>query len=90
MRSRLLLWSGVGTVGALGAMGGAWILSLPPASALTAPPPMEMASDEGWGGNGFGFFFQQQRDPYVQPANPRRRGQNQYYQPAQPVPRSFW
>ena len=55
----------------------------------TAPPPMEMASDDGWGGNGFGFFFPQ-RDPYVQPANPRRRGQYQYYQPAQPVQRGFW
>ncbi|WP_314959259.1 L,D-transpeptidase [Bradyrhizobium cosmicum] len=54
----------------------------------TAPPPMEMASDDGWGGNGFGFF--QQRDPYPQPVNPRRRGQYQYYQPAQPMPRSFW
>jgi len=60
----------------------------------TAPPPMEMASDDGWGGNGWGGngfgFFQQQRDPYVQPANPRRRGQYQYYQPAQPVQRGFW
>jgi lipoprotein-anchoring transpeptidase ErfK/SrfK len=56
----------------------------------TAPPPMEMASDDGWGngGNGFGFFFQ--RDPNPQPVNPRRRGQNQYYQPAQPMQRSFW
>lgn len=63
----------------------------------TAPPPMEMASDDGWGnggngwgngGNGFGFFFQQQPNP--QPVNPRRRGQYQYYQPAQPMQRSFW
>ncbi|MDI3566105.1 L,D-transpeptidase [Bradyrhizobium sp. Arg816] len=55
----------------------------------TAPPPMEMASDEGWGngGNGFGFFFQQ---PNPQPVNPRRRGQYQYYQPAQPMQRGFW
>ncbi|WP_035675267.1 L,D-transpeptidase, partial [Bradyrhizobium liaoningense] len=46
--------------------------------------PAMIASDDGWdnGGNGFGFFFQQ-RDPYVQPANPRRRSQYQYYQPAQ-------
>ncbi|MDA9407066.1 L,D-transpeptidase [Bradyrhizobium sp. CCBAU 45384] len=54
-------------------------------------PPVEMASDDGWGGNGFFFFGQ--RDPYAQPANPRRRaGQYQYYQPAQPMPmqRSFW
>ncbi|MCP3391942.1 L,D-transpeptidase [Bradyrhizobium sp. CCGB12] len=56
----------------------------------TAPPAM-IASDDGWdnGGNGFGFFFQQ-RDPYVQPANPRRRGQYQYYQSTQPVQRGFW
>jgi lipoprotein-anchoring transpeptidase ErfK/SrfK len=57
----------------------------------TAQPPMEMASDDGWdnGGNGFGFFFQQ---PAPQPVNPRRQrgGQYQYYQPAQPMQRSFW
>lgn len=54
-------------------------------------PPMDVASDDGWdnGGNGFGFFFQP-RDPYPQPVNPRRRGQYQYYQPAQPMQRSFW
>ncbi len=55
-------------------------------------PPMEIASDDGWGngGNGFGFFFGQ-RDPAPQPLNPRRRGgQYQYYQPAQPMQRSFW
>src|SRR5947209_4174421 len=55
-------------------------------------PPMDIASSDGWdnGGNGFGFFFQQ-RDPYAQPVNPRRRGgQYQYYQPAQPIQRSFW
>lgn len=57
-------------------------------------PPMAVASDDGYGGwdnggNGFGFFFQQ-RDPYPQPVNPRRRGQYQYYQPAQPMQRSFW
>jgi hypothetical protein len=59
----------------------------------TAPPPMEMASDDGWGngGNGFGFFFQQ-REPAPQQVNPRRQrgGQYQYYQPAQPMQRSFW
>jgi hypothetical protein len=51
-------------------------------------PPMAVASDESWdnGGNGFGFFFQQ-----PQPVNPRRRGgQYQYYQPMQPMQRSFW
>jgi hypothetical protein len=59
-------------------------------------PPVEMASDDGWGngggfgGNGFGFFFGQ-RDPNPQPVNPRRRGgQYQYYQSTQPVQRSFW
>ncbi|MGY2933546.1 hypothetical protein ACVWZ6_003148 [Bradyrhizobium sp. GM6.1] len=53
-------------------------------------PPMAMASDDGWdnGSNGFGFFFQ--RDPNPQPVNPRRRGQYQYYQPAQPMQRGFW
>ncbi|MBR0963776.1 L,D-transpeptidase [Bradyrhizobium diazoefficiens] len=62
----------------------------------TAPPPMEVASDDGWGnggngGNGFGFFFQP-REPAPQPVNPRRQrgGQYQYYQPAQPMQRSFW
>jgi hypothetical protein len=48
-----------------------------------------IASDDGWDNGGFGFFFQQ-RDPYVQPANPRRRSQYQYYQPAQPMQRGFW
>jgi lipoprotein-anchoring transpeptidase ErfK/SrfK len=59
-------------------------------------PPMEIASDDGWGnggngfgGNGFGFFFQP-RDPNPQPVNPRRRGQYQYYQSTQPMQRSFW
>ncbi|EJN08930.1 membrane protein involved in colicin uptake [Bradyrhizobium sp. YR681] len=58
----------------------------------TAPPPMEMASDDGWGGNGFGGFFFGQRDPNPQPVNPRRQrgGQYQYYQPQQPMQRSFW
>jgi hypothetical protein len=31
MRSRHLLWGGVGVVGAAGAIGGAWMLSLPAA-----------------------------------------------------------
>jgi len=34
------------------------------------------------------FIFQQQPNP--QPVNPRRRGQYQYYQPAQPMQRGFW
>jgi len=52
--------------------------------------PAMVASDDGWdnGGNGFGFFYP--RDPYVQPANPRRRGQYQYYQSTQPMQRGFW
>lgn len=59
-------------------------------------PPMEVATDDGWGngGNGFGgngFFFFGQRDPNPQPVNPRRRsGQYQYYQSVQPMQRSFW
>lgn len=57
-------------------------------------PPMEVATDDGWG-NGFGgsgFFFFGQRDPNPQPVNPRRQrgGQYQYYQSTQPVQRSFW
>lgn len=54
--------------------------------------PMAIASDDGWdnGGNGFGFFYQQ-RDPNLQPINPRRqRGQYQYYQSTQPMQRSWW
>jgi hypothetical protein len=56
-------------------------------------PPVEMASDDGWGGGfgGNGFFFFGQRDPNPQPVVPRRRsGQYQYYQPAQPMQRGFW
>ena len=30
------------------------------------------------------------RDGQVGPVNPRRRGQYQYYQPAQPMQRGFW
>ncbi|UPJ68128.1 L,D-transpeptidase [Bradyrhizobium sp. 191] len=52
--------------------------------------PAMIASDDGWDNGGNGFFFFQQRDPYVQPANPRRRSQYQYYQPAQPMQRGFW
>ncbi|MCA1384486.1 MULTISPECIES: L,D-transpeptidase [unclassified Bradyrhizobium] len=48
--------------------------------------PAMVASDDGWD-NGFGFFY---RDPYVQPVNPRRRSQYQYYQPAPPMQRGFW
>jgi putative intracellular protease/amidase len=40
MKSRLMLWSGLGAVGLFGAVGGAWILSLPPAPANTPAPPI--------------------------------------------------
>jgi putative intracellular protease/amidase len=39
MKSRRILWSGVGAAGLFGAIGGAWILSLPsPATDSAAPP----------------------------------------------------
>jgi transcriptional regulator GlxA family with amidase domain len=41
MKSRRILWSGVGAVGLFGAIGGAWILSLPPAPTDTTPLPIE-------------------------------------------------
>jgi hypothetical protein len=57
-------------------------------------PPMAMASDDGWGwdngGNGNGFFFQPRYAEPQQVYPARRRGQYQYYQPAQPVQRGFW
>jgi putative intracellular protease/amidase len=40
MKSRLILWSGLGAVGFFGAVGGAWIHSLPPAPTNTAAPPI--------------------------------------------------
>jgi putative intracellular protease/amidase len=40
MNSRKILWRGVGAVGLFGTIGGAWILSLPPAATETAPPPI--------------------------------------------------
>ncbi|MEZ2144538.1 L,D-transpeptidase [Bradyrhizobium sp. DN5] len=53
--------------------------------------PAMIASDDGWDNGGNGFFFFQQRDPYVQPVNPRRqRGQYQYYQSTQPMQRNWW
>jgi putative intracellular protease/amidase len=39
-KSRLILWSGLGAVGLFGAIGGAWILSLPPVASNTAAPPI--------------------------------------------------
>ena len=44
-----------------------------------------VASDNDWGGNGFGFFFQP--SPAPQPGNTRRGG-GQYYQP-QPMQRGW-
>src|SRR5262245_51781785 len=38
MRSRKILWSGLGAVGLFGAAGGAWILSLPSTPTDTAAP----------------------------------------------------
>jgi putative intracellular protease/amidase len=40
MRSRRLLWGSVGVVGGLGAIGGAWLLSLPAAATFRSPPPI--------------------------------------------------
>ena len=46
MRSRRLVWSGVGAVGAMGAIGGAWLLSLPPDPGVASSPPIEPAETE--------------------------------------------
>jgi putative intracellular protease/amidase len=43
MNRRLILWSGVGIVALAGVIGGVWIYSLPPAKAITAPPPIPKA-----------------------------------------------
>ena len=40
MNRRLISWSGLGAVALVAAGGGAWVLSLPPAPALNAPPPI--------------------------------------------------
>ena len=50
---------------------------------ITRQPTVEVpiASDDGWGGNGFGFFFQPNWNS--QPGNTRPRA-GQYYQPMQP------
>jgi hypothetical protein len=58
-------------------------------------PPMAMASDDsGWGwdngGNVNSGYFFQPRYVEPQPMYPRRRGQYQYYQPMQPMQRSWW
>jgi transcriptional regulator GlxA family with amidase domain len=41
MKTRQILWGGLGAVGLVGAIGGAWIFSLPPAPSITAPPSIE-------------------------------------------------
>ena len=46
MKAQRLLWSGLGVVGAVGAIGGAWMLSLPPAVAHTSPPPVPESETE--------------------------------------------
>jgi transcriptional regulator GlxA family with amidase domain len=43
MRSPRVLWSGLGAVGLLGAIGAAWILSLPPAAPRSVAPPIAKA-----------------------------------------------
>jgi putative intracellular protease/amidase len=40
MKKRLVLWSGLGVTALLATLGGAWILSLPPAPAVGAAPPI--------------------------------------------------
>jgi len=40
MNKRLVLWSGLGVTALLATIGGAWLLSLPPASAVGAAPPI--------------------------------------------------
>ncbi|UPK06695.1 DJ-1/PfpI family protein [Bradyrhizobium sp. 170] len=44
MNSRRVLWSAIGAVALLAAIGGAWIFSLPPAPSVAAPPAI--AQDE--------------------------------------------
>ena len=40
MKSQRILWSGLGAVGLFGAVGGAWVLSLPPTPAHRPAPPI--------------------------------------------------
>jgi hypothetical protein len=40
MNRRLMTWSGVGAAGLFGVIGGAWILSLPPAATIADAPPI--------------------------------------------------
>jgi hypothetical protein len=55
--------------------------SQPQGGFVTRKPTVDtLASDDGWGDDGFGFFFQPNRD--FQPGNPRPRG-GQYYRQRQ-------
>jgi hypothetical protein len=57
----------------------------------TPPPPVEVpVASNGWGDNGFGFFFQRSPDPQI--VDPRRRGAGgQYYRPqVQQQQNSWW
>ena len=47
-------------------------------------PDIDVASGNGWGDDGFGFFFQ--RNPEPQPGNTRPRGGQPYY----PMQRGWW
>jgi transcriptional regulator GlxA family with amidase domain len=40
MNRRIILWSGAGAVGLAGALFGAWLLTLPPATSAADPPPL--------------------------------------------------
>jgi putative intracellular protease/amidase len=40
MKARVVVWSGLGAVGLAGALGGAWLLSLPSPATNIAPPPI--------------------------------------------------
>jgi putative intracellular protease/amidase len=46
MKARRLAWSGVGIVGAAGAIGGAWMLSLPRERRVTPQPPITHSETE--------------------------------------------
>lgn len=46
MRSQRLAWSGVGVVGVAGAIGGAWMLSLPATREFTSPPPIDVSETQ--------------------------------------------
>jgi len=46
MRLRHLMWAGTGVVSAAGAIGGAWILTLPAAREFTSPPPIDVSETQ--------------------------------------------